>query len=76
MVDFHANRPLCTSITPCHFRQHKEHRMIWYRTQQMKTCDIIGLQDEVEGRFVDLITPLEHDPIIFEYTELLLESVR
>ena len=50
--------------------------MIWYRTQQMKTCDIIGLQDEVEGRFVDLITPLEHDPIIFEYTELLLESVR
>ena len=54
----------------------REHRMIWYRTQQMKTCDIIGLQDEVEGRFVDLITPLEHDPIIFEYTELLLESVR
>ena len=50
--------------------------MIWYRTQQMKTCDIIGLHDEVEGRVVDLITPLEHDPIIFEYTELLLESVR
>ena len=38
--------------------------------------DIIRLQDKVEGRFVDFITPLEHDRIIFEYTELLFESVR
>ena len=47
-----------------------------YHTQQMKTYDTIGAQDKVEGRFVDSITPLEHDRIIFEHTELLLESAR
>ena len=42
----------------------------------MKTYDTIGAQDKVEGRFVDSITPLEHERIIFEHTELLLESAR
>ena len=53
-----------------------EHRMLQkaHTTNENLWQNILA--GEVEGRFVDLITPLEHDRIIFEYTELLLDSVR
>ena len=52
--------------TPHDFTSHTTNENLWYNRNA----------GEVEGRFVDLITPLEHDRIIFEHTELLIYSVR
>ena len=59
------------------FPQDREHRMIFSsHTTDENHLWYNAFAGQGEGRFVDLITPLEHDRIIFEYTELLIYSAR
>ena len=49
--------------------------MISHHTQRMKTYDIIEVQDRSRDGLSIKSRLLEHDQIIFEYTELLPDSV-